>query len=90
MLPEDRIKVFVKPTRHGAGLQICQDRQKSRIGILTVKWRPMTQLVIPNAAVKFILLQRTGYLKFGRMRVYRLLIRVVGYEGIEGRASHYD
>ena len=34
-------------------------------------------MVIPNAAVKFILLQRTGYLKFGRMRVYRVLRRAL-------------
>lgn len=37
----------------------------------------MTQLVIPNAAIRYILLQRTGYLKFRRMRVYRLLIRAL-------------
>ena len=45
--------------------------------MLTGRCRPITQLVIPNAAVRYILLQRTGYLKFRRMRVYRLLTRAL-------------
>ena len=39
----------------------------------------MTQFVISNAAVRYILLQRTEYLKFSRMRVYRILRRALPF-----------